>query len=97
MKAMLLPPIYYKGLEHLPTLKSGSKIMIPLQKGCIYLIRFIRSDLKLNLINESFTMLPELKYSYIIAEINIENHSLIIRQNGEIKQVFPYEIEAVDW
>jgi len=97
MKAVFLPPICYKGTEHLPSLQSGSEIKIPLQKGCIYLIRFIRSDLQLNLINESFTMLPELKYSYIIAEINIDNHSLVIRQNGEIKQVFPYEIKAVDW
>jgi putative transposase len=97
MKAMFLPAICYKGTEHLPSLQSVATIKIPLQKGCIYLIRFIRSDLKLNLINESFTMLPELKYSYVIAEINIDNHSLIIRQNGEIKQVFPFEIMAVDW
>ena len=97
MKAILLPPIYYKGIEHLPSRKSGSEIKISLQKGCIYYIRFIRSDLKLYLPNESFTLMPELKYSYVVAEINIDNHSLIIRQNGEIKQVFSYTIDAIDW
>jgi transposase len=97
MKAILLPPIYYKGIEHLPSLKSGSEIKIPLQKGCVYYIRFIRSDLKLYLPNESFTVMSELKYSYVVAEINICNHSLIIRQNGEIKQVFAYTINAIDW
>lgn len=97
MKAMLLPAIYYRGIEHLPLLKSGSEIKILLQKGCVYYIRFIRSDLKLYLPNESFTVMPELKYSYVVAEINIHNHSLIIRQNGEIKQVVDYTINAIDW
>src|SRR5882672_6556045 len=77
-KAMLLPAVCYKGSEHLPSLKSGSEIKISLQKGCVYYIRFIRSDLKLYLPNESFTLMPELKYSYVVAEINIGNHSLVI-------------------
>lgn len=97
MKQILLPAICYKGIDHLPSLKSGSGIKILLQKGCVYYIRFIRSDLKLYLPNESFTVIPELKYSYVVAEINIHNHSLIIRQNSEIKQVFAYTIPAIDW
>jgi putative transposase len=97
MKAMLLPPICYKGTDHLPSLKSSTPIKIPLQKGCVYYIPFIRSDLKLYLPNESFAVIPELIYSYVIAEINIDNQSLIIRQNDEIKQVFDYTIDAIDW
>lgn len=94
-KALQLPPIYYNGIIHLPSLKSAIKI--PLTKGCIYYIRFIRSDLKLYLPNEIFAVKPELKYSYVVAEINVNNHSLIIRQNDEIKQVFPYSITGIDW
>lgn len=97
MQMHLLPPVYYKGLEHLASLTSGPEIKIPLQKGCVYYIRFIRSDLKLHLPNESFTVIPELKYSYVVAEINIHNHSLIVRQNGEIKQVFEYTLDAIEW
>ncbi|MFT4153312.1 MAG: hypothetical protein QM629_05790, partial [Parafilimonas sp.] len=97
MKAVLLPAVYYNETEHLPSLKAGLEIKIPLEKGCVYYIRFIRSDLKLYLPNESFTLKPELKYSYVVAEINIHNHSLIIRQNGQIKQVFTYTINAIDW
>lgn len=97
MKKILLPPVYYKGIDHFPTLRTGLEIKIPLQKGCVYYIRFIRSDLKLHLPNESFIVLPILKYSYVVAEINIDNHSLVIRQNGEIKQVFAYTINAVEW
>jgi putative transposase len=93
--ALQLKPILYKGIIHLPSLKKDNKI--PLTKGCVYFIRFIRSDLKLYLSNEVFIVKDTLKYSYIVAEINIHNHSLIIRQNYEIIQVFPYDIPAIDW
>ena len=90
-----MPAILYKGIEHLPSLKN--EIIISLTKGCIYYIRFIRSDLKLYLLNEIFIVKESLKYSYVVAEINIENQTLIIRQNYEIIQTFKYEITAVNW
>ena len=95
VKALQLKPILYQGIIHLPSLKSDNKI--PLTEGCVYYIRFIRSDLKLYLPNEFFIVKDTLKYSYVVAEINIHNHSLIIRQNDEIIQVFPYDIPAIDW
>ena len=95
VKTFQFPPTCYNGIIHLPSLKLDIKI--PLTKGCVYYIRFIRSDLKLYLPNESFKVMPELKYSYVVAEINIHNHSLIIRQNNEIKHVFEYSITAIDW
>jgi len=95
VKALQLRPILYKGIIHLPSLKKDNKI--PLNQGCIYFIRFIRSDLKLYLPNEVFIVKATLKYSYVVAEINIHNHSLIIRQNYEIIEVFPYDISAINW
>lgn len=89
VKALSLSPIYYHGNVHLQQ-------RIALIHGCVYFIRFIRSDLKLYLPNESFKLIPELKYSYVVAEINIVNHSLTVRQNEEIKQIFPYQM-PVDW
>jgi transposase len=94
-RSLQLPPLYYQGIIHLPALKDEEKI--PLTQGSIYYIRFIRSDLKLSLASEVFVLKPELKYSYIVAEINIHTQSLIIRQNNEIRQVFPFTITAVDW
>jgi putative transposase len=93
--ALQLKPILYKGVIHLPSLKKNNKI--PLTQGCVYFIRFIRSDLKLYLPNEVFIVKATLKYSYVVAEINIHNHSLVIRQNHEIIQVFPYDISGIDW
>lgn len=93
--ALELSPMYYNGTIHLPALKSTIKI--PLTKGSVYFIRYIRSDLKLFMPGEVFIMPPELKYSYVVAEVNVQNQSLVIRQNAEIKQVFPYTIETIDW
>ncbi len=89
VQSRMLQPAYYKGDTH--TLKT-----IPLTQGSVYFIRFIRSNLKLQLLNETFILLPEMMYSYVVAEINIENHCLIIRQNGEIRQIFTYQM-PVDW
>jgi hypothetical protein len=83
MKALMLPPIFYKNNINL----NGK---IPLFQGCVYFIRYIRSDLKLHLPNEVFILAAELKYSYVVAEINVVNQNLVVRQNGEIKQIFLY-------
>jgi hypothetical protein len=97
VRELSLPPVYYNGTIHLPALKSGAELKIPLTQGCVYYIRFIRSDLKLYLSNEAFTLKPELKYSYVVAEINVDNHSLVVRQNNEIMQIFHYPMDAVTW
>ena len=69
---------------------------IPLETGCIYYIRFIRSDLILHMPMEAFKVKEELKYSYVVAEVNLDNQCLVIRQNNEIVQMFKYRT-AVDW
>jgi hypothetical protein len=95
-KALLLKPALYNGTIHLPSLKS-KRSMIPLTSGSVYYIRFIRSDHKLYLPTETFILKPILKYSYVVAEVNIDNQNLIIRQNDEIIQMFPYPMDAVSW
>jgi hypothetical protein len=43
-----------------------------IEQGRLIFIRFIRSDLKLRLINELFTVNSALKYAYVVAEIIVE-------------------------
>lgn len=69
---------------------------IPLRHGSVYFVRFIRSDLRLYINTESFVVKPTLKYSYVVAEVNIDNHCIVVRQNNEIVQLFDYPI-PVDW
>lgn len=94
-KSAQMTPIFYTGSVHLPDIKN--EIKIPLTDGNIYYIRYIRSDLKLHLPNEVFMVNQCLKYSYVIAQINIEKQMLFIWQNNQLIQTFLYEISAVNW
>jgi transposase InsO family protein len=87
--AQLLPPWLYD--DHIDLEQR-----IPLEEGSIYFIRFIRSDCKLHLPTESFRVDKSLKYSYVIAEISVENHCLFIRQDRRIVQTMEYIMPA-DW
>lgn len=85
-----LPPLYR--FEQSVDVKQR----IPLESGVIYFIRFIRSDSILKLHSESFKVHKDLMYSYVVAEVNLESQTLVIRQNNEIVQVFPFQT-PVDW
>jgi putative transposase len=63
---------------------------IPLVDGSVIFIRFIRSDRKLTILGTSFTVNPELVYTYVIAEIVIDQHVLVIKQDGIIHHIFPF-------
>jgi hypothetical protein len=65
---------------------------IPLIGGSVIFIRLIRSDRKLNILRTSFTVKKELVYSYVVAEILIEQHVLQVKQDGIIHHVFPFKM-----
>jgi len=65
-----------------------TKIII--EEGRIIFIRFVRSDLKLSILNTTFYLNKELIYSYVVAEINIEKHVLLVFQNTTLQHIFPY-------
>ena len=67
-----------------------------MESGVVYFIRFIRGDSILKLHAESFKVKDNLRYSYVIAEANIDNQCLNIRQNDEIVQTIPFKM-PVDW
>lgn len=69
---------------------------IPLETGTILFVRFIRSDLKMNIMNENFKVDDSLMYSYVVGKVSIEKQSLTVLQNREIKHVFNYKTE-IDW
>lgn len=69
---------------------------IPLEVGKIIFIRFIRSDNVLKILNSKFHVNKQLSYTYVIAEIIVEKHVLIVSQDNNIHHVFPFEM-PVDW
>ena len=60
------------------------------EEGKILFIRFIRSDLKLKLLNESFTVKPALKYTYVVVEIILEKYVLVVKQDTTVHHIFPF-------
>ena len=63
---------------------------IPLAEGSVIFIRFIRSDRKLTILRSRFTLKKELVYTYVVAEIVVDQHVLLIKQDGIIHHVFPF-------
>jgi len=63
---------------------------IPLVDGSVIFIRFIRSDRNLTILRTSFTVKKELTYNYVVAEIIVDQHVLLVKQDGIIHHVFPF-------
>ena len=63
---------------------------IPLVEGSVIFIRFIRSDRRLTILRTGFTVKKELVYTYVIAEIIVDQHVLLIKQDEIIHHVFPF-------
>lgn len=64
------------------------KIMV--DEGRLILVRFIRSDLKLHVLNEVFIMKPNLQYSYVIAEVVLVRFVLVVHRDNVVYHVFPF-------
>jgi hypothetical protein len=60
------------------------------EEGRMIFIRFIRSDLKLHLLNEIFIVKPLLKNSYVVAEVILEKYVVVVSQNTNIHHIFPF-------
>jgi hypothetical protein len=62
--------------------------------GDIVLIRFIRSNRKLDIFGEKFEVSRDLVYSYVKAVILTEIHTLQVYLNDELVQTFEYRLTA---
>jgi len=48
------------------------------EEGCYHLVRFIRSDCRLNIFGEMFSAPPETQYEYVVATIDVKEQKLKI-------------------
>jgi hypothetical protein len=58
---------------------KGDAPKYPLDKpeeGCYHLVRFIRSDCRLNIFSEMFSASPETQYEYVVATVNVKEQKL---------------------
>lgn len=63
---------------------------IPLVDGSVIFIRLIRSDRSLTILRTSFTVKKELVYTYVVAELVVDQHVLLVKQDGFVHHVFPF-------
>jgi hypothetical protein len=62
--------------------------------GKISLIRFIKSDRKLDIFGEKFEVAKDLVYSYVLAMIVTEIHALQVYLGDELVTTFEYRLPA---
>ena len=61
-----------------------------IESGRIFFIRFVRSDLKLRILDEVFELDASLKYSYVVAEIILEKYILVVSRNNHTYHTFSF-------
>lgn len=61
-------------------------------EGNISLIRFIRSDRKLDIFGEKFEVPKNLVYSYVRAKIVTEIHTMLLYRGDELMEVLDYRL-----
>ena len=71
------------------------QLIIP-DEGYIHIIRFIRSDLKLNIWSEIFSMPKNLMYQYVRATIFTEFHLLNVFLNDKLVAQFEYKLPTLN-
>jgi transposase InsO family protein len=68
---------------------------VPLPKpetGRYHLVRFIRSDLRLDVFGEPFRLPPEAEYAYVVATVEVERQRLHVRLGDDPMAEFPYHL-----
>jgi putative transposase len=78
---------------HFPRQKQAPKY--PLKKpeaGFYHLVRFIRSDLKLNVFGEIFKVTSGLQYEYVVATIDVKEQKLKVFLNSSQVEEFDYKL-----
>ncbi|TAN15196.1 MAG: transposase [Chitinophagaceae bacterium] len=68
------------------------KSKIDITHGKIILVRFIRSNLILNIFGEKFLMPKHLMYSYVRAVIDVESQFLGVIRDGQLHWKIPYTL-----
>lgn len=68
---------------------------VPLPKpeaGRYHLVRFIRSDLRLDVFGERFRLPPEAEYEYVVATVDVENQRLRVHLGADPVAEFAYAL-----
>ena len=76
-----------------PDRREAPELPLPKpRKGRYHFIRFIRSNLRLDIFGESFAMPPDAEYEYVRATVDVARQKLRIYLGAELLHVFHYRL-----
>ena len=80
-------------LLRFPTAEAAPRVPLPKPKtGCYYLVRFIRSDRRLDVFGEQFRLPPEAEYAYVVATVNVAQQRLRVMLGVDLITELPYPL-----
>jgi hypothetical protein len=89
-------PLEFIQAERFSPLTLGPNTKLPkidyIPDGNIFLIRFIRSDRKLDIFGEKFEVSKDLVYAYVKTMIVTEIHALQVYLGDELVHTFEYRL-----
>jgi putative transposase len=68
---------------------------VPLPKpetGCYHLVRFVRSDRRLDVFGERFLLPPEVEHEYVVATVSVEHQRLRVMLGADLVAEFAYRL-----
>ena len=76
-----------------PTAEAAPRVPLPKpETGCYHLVRFIRSDRRLDIFGERFPMPPEAEYAYVVATVNVAQQRLRVTLGADLLTELPYRL-----
>lgn len=76
-----------------PTAEAGPRVPLPKPEGgCYHLVRFIRSNRRLDVFGERFPLPPEAEYEYVVATVNVEHQRLRVMLGADLLAEFAYRL-----
>jgi hypothetical protein len=76
-----------------PTAEAAPRVPLPKpETGCYHLVRFIRSDRRLEVFGERFLLPPEAEYAYVVATVDVAQQRLRVMLGVDLVVEFPYRL-----
>jgi transposase InsO family protein len=76
-----------------PTTEAAPRVPLPKpETGCYHLVRFIRSDRRLDIFGERFLLPPEAEYAYVVATVQVAQQRLRVMLGADLVAELPYPL-----
>ena len=76
-----------------PSHETAPRVPLPKpEMGCYHLVRFIRSDRRLDIFGERFLLPPEAEYAYVVASVDVAQHRLRVMLGADLLTELPYPL-----